>query len=169
MSPVIPRIGRVGCATLVGGALLWIGAPSATAADGWTCPIKGDVSFLQGVNGDHDGVDMGAGPYPYARGKKVRAVTGGTVSYEFDPGGYGNYVNFHADGGRRLVFAHLANVQLVPDGAHVEKNDAIGRVGSSGNAPRSAPHLHFEVRQKDTDAVMDPVPKLGNCAWIDPP
>ncbi|MGH9026013.1 MAG: M23 family metallopeptidase [Acidimicrobiia bacterium] len=161
------RVGRLVLVALMGAALLQVGAPPASAAGGWSCPIKKDVGFLQGVHGSHDGVDMAAGPFPYVRGRKVRAVAGGTVTYQHDPGGYGKWINFHADGGRRLVYGHLKKEQLVPNGAHVLKDDAIGRIGMSGNA--TAPHLHFEVHRKGSDAVMDPVPKLDHCNWINPP
>jgi murein DD-endopeptidase MepM/ murein hydrolase activator NlpD len=157
---------RIGLVAALGVALLPMSADPASAARPWNCPMKQGVSFLGDVGGGHMGIDMGAGPFPYDVGRRVRAVVGGTVDYRNDdPGGYGRYISFRADAGRRFVYAHLKKARLVADGAHVKRGDPIGRVGQTGNA--TAPHLHFEARRKVTDQVMGPLrPLLSECEWL---
>ena len=144
-------------------AFLALGAPAAGAGD-WECPVKGDVSYLRGIGGGHDGVDMAAGPFPYDAGRKVIAARTGTVTWHNDPGGYGRYIEFRSDGGRRFIYAHLKRDRLKPNHSHVERGQAIARVGKSGNA--TAFHLHFEAHDKVTGAPTDPMPKLDHCAWL---
>jgi murein DD-endopeptidase MepM/ murein hydrolase activator NlpD len=128
--------------------------------------MKQGVWFFRDVGGGHMGIDMGAGPFGRVRGRRVRAVVGGTVDYRNDdPGGYGRYIIFKADAGRRFYYAHLKKARLVADGAHVKRGTPIGRLGQSGNA--TGPHLHFEARRKVTFEVMGPLrPLLSACKWL---
>jgi murein DD-endopeptidase MepM/ murein hydrolase activator NlpD len=167
MAGMTLRVLRLGFAALALAMLVPFGTDSASAAGGWACPMKQKVTFGRGLGGGHQGVDMLPGQFPHEKGRKVRAVVSGTVTYHNEPSGYGYYISFEADAGRRFVYAHLTNAKLVANGNHVKRGDPIGRVGQSGNA--TAPHLHFEARRKVTDEVMDPVPKLGPCDWINPP
>jgi len=60
---------------------------------------------------------------------------GGTVIYATDPE-------------ERVVYyyAHLAGYHDgVSDGKQIAKGDTIGYVGTSGNAPKDTPHLHFQI------------------------
>jgi peptidoglycan LD-endopeptidase LytH len=62
---------------------------------------------------------------------------GGLALYQFDPGG-----------GYCFYYAHLeAYAPGVREGQAVRRGDVIGYVGSTGNAPESAPHLHFAIFQ----------------------
>jgi murein DD-endopeptidase MepM/ murein hydrolase activator NlpD len=47
-------------------------------------------------------------------------------------------------GNMRLYYAHL-DAQLVSEGDFVRAGDVIGRVGNTGNARTTPPHLHFGV------------------------
>lgn len=60
---------------------------------------------------------------------------------------YGNKVEILDNESRRLVYAHLREV-LVDVGQMINQGDIIGLSGCSGGA--RIPHLHFEIRTKDT-------------------
>jgi murein DD-endopeptidase MepM/ murein hydrolase activator NlpD len=60
---------------------------------------------------------------------------GGTTIYQFDPTEQYCY-----------YYAHLERyADGLKEGDHVKKGQVIGYVGTSGNAPKNTPHLHFAV------------------------
>ena len=67
--------------------------------------------------------------------KLFRSVAGGVTIYQYDPSGKFVY-----------YYAHLDRYRdgLAQDEA-VKRGDVIGYVGSTGNAPVNAPHLHFTI------------------------
>jgi len=81
---------------------------------------------------------------------------GGLTVYQFDPTSTYAY-----------YYAHLERyADGLKDGDRVERGQVIGYVGTSGNAPRDTPHLHFAIFQL-TDAkrwwqgtAIDPYPIL---------
>jgi murein DD-endopeptidase MepM/ murein hydrolase activator NlpD len=90
----------------------------------------------------HEALDI-----PAPRGTRVVAVEDGTVArlltsarggltvYQFDPASEYCYYYAHLD-------------RYAPDlkeGAVVRRGDLLGFVGTSGNAPPDAPHLHFAI------------------------
>ena len=65
--------------------------------------------------------------------KLFRSVPGGLTIYQFDP-----------EGKFAFYYAHLDRyAEDVKEGTHVQRGDVLGYVGTSGNAPANAPHLHF--------------------------
>jgi hypothetical protein len=56
--------------------------------------------------------------------------------------------------GVRLYYAHL-DEQLVRTGSVVRAGDVLGRVGNTGNARTTAPHLHFGVYAAG-EGALDP-------------
>jgi peptidoglycan LD-endopeptidase LytH len=60
---------------------------------------------------------------------------GGNTIYQFDPGRDYSYYYAHLD-----RYADGLN-----EGASVHRGQVIGYVGTSGNAPKDTPHLHFAV------------------------
>ena len=60
---------------------------------------------------------------------------------------YGNKVEILDNYGRRLVYAHLREV-LVYVGDYINQGEILGLSGCSGGS--RIPHLHFEVRNKNT-------------------
>ena len=73
--------------------------------------------------------------------KLFRSVAGGTTIYQFDP--EERYVYY---------YAHLDRYAPgLAEGAAVGRGDVIGYVGSTGNAPAHAPHLHFTIFRLDAD------------------
>ena len=60
---------------------------------------------------------------------------------------YGNKVEILDIHSKRLIYAHLRDV-LVTVGQYINQGDIIGLSGCSGGS--RIPHLHFEIRKKDT-------------------
>lgn len=66
----------------------------------------------------------------------------------------GGIVVYTTDTDRRFVFyhAHLERVaDGLADGATLRQGDVLGYVGTTGNAPPNAPHLHFQVMRMPAD------------------
>ncbi len=53
-------------------------------------------------------------------------------------------------GDRMYYFAHLQDNPIVSVGDRVRAGDPIGKVGSSGNASRTCPHLHLQAYVRRT-------------------
>lgn len=79
------------------------------------------------------------------RGATVSAAADGVARrYEWDQKDpYGNRVVIDHQNGYWTLYAHLDSIR-VPEGKTVQKGEAIGAVGSTGNS--TGPHLHFEIR-----------------------
>lgn len=69
-------------------------------------------------------------------------------------------------GGWRHYYAHLEQWAGHSEGDRVEVGEVIGFVGTSGNAPRDAPHLHYAI-YADGEAI-DPYPFLTGGAGPEP-
>ena len=67
--------------------------------------------------------------------KLFRSVAGGLTVYQFDPSERFAYYYAHLD--------HYA--QDLSEGMMLKRGDAIGAVGTTGDAPADSPHLHFAV------------------------
>jgi murein DD-endopeptidase MepM/ murein hydrolase activator NlpD len=112
----------------------------------------------------HDAIDIMA-----PRGTPVLAASDGVVAklfagergglaiYEFDPTSTWVY-----------YYAHLDRyADGLAEGRSLRRGEAIGYVGSSGNASPDAPHLHFEISRLGPErhwwqaAPVDPYPLLG--------
>lgn len=113
-------------------------------------PIEGWVSseFGETRAGDapHTGLDIVA-----PNGTPVLAAADGDVVVAGTDSQYGRLVSIeHADG-LRTFYGHNASL-LVQRGERVVRGQQIATVGSTGRS--TAPHLHFEVRQRRV--VLDP-------------
>ncbi len=90
----------------------------------------------------HEALDI-----PAKRGTPVLAADDGTVVKLFTsvPGGLTVY-QFDDAGTYCYYYAHLdCYAEGIAEGMRVKKGERLGYVGSSGNAPIEAPHLHFAV------------------------
>lgn len=67
--------------------------------------------------------------------KLFRSAAGGITIYQFDVGQQYAYYYAHLDRYR----------DGLREGEAVKRGDVIGYVGTTGNAPESAPHLHFTI------------------------
>ncbi len=127
--------------------VLAVGAVSSVLE--MSSPIRGlslvDLrdSFEEVHNGHpHEAIDI-----PEPRGTPVLAVVSGTVHKLFlsKPGGKTIY-EFDDAGVYCYYYAHLDRyVEGLHEGMQVVRGEAIGFVGSTGNANPRAPHLHFAI------------------------
>jgi murein DD-endopeptidase MepM/ murein hydrolase activator NlpD len=88
----------------------------------------------------HHAIDLMA-----PRGTPVRAVADGRV-VRLSSGGAGGLAVYQVDrdGRRGFYYAHLDGIAAgLAEGRDLRQGDRIGVVGTTGNAPVSAPHLHF--------------------------
>ena len=95
----------------------------------------------------------GAIDIPAARGTRVRAVADGRVVKLFSsvPGGLTIY-QFDSSDRFAYYYAHLDSyADGLKEGMSIRRGDLIGYVGTTGNAPKNAPHLHFAVFRLESD------------------
>ena len=104
----------------------------------------------------HDGVDISA-----PEGTPVFAAHSGKVEYaDDDLSGYGKVLIVRGDDQLYTIYAHNSRL-LVAAGERIKRGQEISQVGNTGHS--SGPHLHFEVRLKDTRGrvvAVDPLPLL---------
>ena len=119
-----------------------LSAPAAASRISGRCPVP-NASFTdtwgaaRSGGRAHKGTDMMA---PY--GSPVYAVASGVVrTASSSAGGISLYLD--ATNGETYFYAHNSR-NLVSTGQRVQAGDLIARVGTSGNAPDGAPHVHFE-------------------------
>jgi peptidoglycan LD-endopeptidase LytH len=90
----------------------------------------------------HDAVDIMA-----ARGTPVLAADGGTI-LKLRQNDAGGITIYQLDPTEQFVYyyAHLDRYQQgLLEGMKIQQGDVIGFVGTTGNAPKDTPHLHFQV------------------------
>jgi murein DD-endopeptidase MepM/ murein hydrolase activator NlpD len=98
----------------------------------------------RGTSRRHEAIDVMA-----ARHAPVVAVEDGTIARLFisDAGGITIY-QFDPSSTFCYYYAHLqAYAGGLKEGDRVKRGDVIGYVGTTGNAPKDAPHLHFAIFQ----------------------
>ena len=81
----------------------------------------------------------------------VRASGGATVNQVGDDPEYGFFVLLDHAGDYQSMYGHLSRI-LVTAGETVVSGEVIGLSGNTGRS--TAPHLHFEIRQKGVS--LDP-------------
>jgi murein DD-endopeptidase MepM/ murein hydrolase activator NlpD len=100
-------------------------------------------TFAEGRDGRrHEAIDLLA-----PRGTPVVAVDDGPVAKLFtsERGGLTVY-QFDRNGEYCYYYAHLDRyAEGLAQGAMLRKGDRLGYVGTSGNAPKDTPHLHFTI------------------------
>jgi murein DD-endopeptidase MepM/ murein hydrolase activator NlpD len=84
-------------------------------------------------------------------GTQVRAAGGASVNQIGDDPEYGFYVLLDHPEEYQTMYGHLSRI-IVTDGQTVQAGEVIGLSGNSGRS--TAPHLHFEIRQRG--ASLDP-------------
>lgn len=82
-------------------------------------------------------------------GRVDRTRLGGNIIYATDPDGHFVYYYAHLD-------RHARGIAV---GDTIRKGELLGYVGTTGNAPASVPHLHFQVMRRGT----------GRMWWDGPP
>lgn len=113
-------------------------------ARGLACPVgpgrnvTNSFGDARGGGRRHEGIDIMA---PY--GTPIYAIESGTIEQAYTNRRGGLSIYLHAVSGASYFYAHQS-ANLVAAGQSVTAGELIGRVGTSGNASSSAPHLHFE-------------------------
>ena len=120
----------------------------------------------RGSSRRHEAIDILA-----PRGTEVLAVEDGKVAKIFtsDAGGLTLY-QFDPSESFVYYYAHLDNYAPgLKEGDMLRKGDVVGTVGTTGNAPKNTPHLHFAIAKLDPDkrwwggTALDPF-----LVWRDP-
>lgn len=104
--------------------------------------LRDTYNETRGGTRKHEALDVLA-----PRHTPVLAVEDGTIAKLFfsDAGGITIY-QFDASGTFCYYYAHLQRyADGLKEGAAVKRGDVIGYVGTTGNAPRETPHLHFAI------------------------
>ena len=113
----------------------------------------------------HDAIDIMA-----PQGTPVVAAAEGTVEKLFFSQGGGGITAYVLSPDRNWMFyyAHLQGYAPgLREGQRVGRGDAIGRVGSTGNANPEGPHLHFAIHRMSPDErwwqgrAVNPYPLLA--------
>jgi peptidoglycan LD-endopeptidase LytH len=136
-------------------------------------PVRGiDTSALVSSFEDsrgrrvHEAIDilapLGADVLAVEDGRVAKIFTsdaGGLTVYQFDPSSKYAYYYAHLD----------SYAPALKEGAALKRGDVIGYVGTTGNAPKNTPHLHFAISKLDPDqrwwggTALDPF-----LIWRDP-
>lgn len=115
-----------------------------------TLPVKGikpadlrsNFDDRRGESRRHEALDVLA-----PRNTPVLAVEDGTVARLFlsDAGGITIY-QFDPSATYVYYYAHLERyAEGLKEGAAIKRGQVVGYVGTTGNAPRDTPHLHFAI------------------------
>jgi murein DD-endopeptidase MepM/ murein hydrolase activator NlpD len=108
----------------------------------------------------HHAIDI-----PAPHGTAVRAAAAGPVAriHTSTNGGRSVY-QLSADSSRVYYYAHLGSYAAgLHEGQRLQRGMLIGTVGTTGNAPVDAPHLHFAIWHTDPAAA-----RAGNVWEGDP-
>jgi murein DD-endopeptidase MepM/ murein hydrolase activator NlpD len=104
--------------------------------------LRSNFDELRGGSRRHEAIDILA-----PRNTPVFAVEDGTIARLFlsDAGGITIY-QFDPTKSYVYYYAHLERYAArLEEGDQVKRGDVIGYVGTTGNAPRDTPHLHFAI------------------------
>ena len=120
----------------------------------------------RGRSRKHEAIDIlaprGTDVFAVEDGKVAKIFTseaGGLTLYQFDPTETFVYYYAHLD----------SYAPGLKEGDMLRKGDVVGTVGTTGNAPKDTPHLHFAIAKLDPDkrwwggTALDPF-----LVWRDP-
>lgn len=116
----------------------------AVSKNGMACPVgpgrnvTDSFGDRRGGGRRHQGIDIMA-----AYGTPVYAIESGTIVKAYTNRRGGLSIFLRGRSGVQYFYAHQS-ANLVVTGQTVGVGQLIGRVGTSGNARGSAPHVHFE-------------------------
>lgn len=110
--------------------------------------LRDSFDEMRGGSRRHEAIDILA-----PRGTPVVAVDDGMVRKLFNsvPGGLTLY-EFDTEERFRYSYAHLDRYSDgMIEGRVLRKGDCVGYVGTTGNAPKDTPHLHFTIARLGAD------------------
>lgn len=130
------------------------GVPAEKLVDSFTSPRTGH---------EHEAIDILA-----PRNTPVVAVEDGTIAKLFLSKAGGNTIyQFDPSTEYCYYYAHLERyAEGLKEGDHVSRGQVIGYVGTSGDAPKNTPHLHFAIYRLTPEkhwwqgSAIDPYPVL---------
>ncbi|MEO8196993.1 MAG: M23 family metallopeptidase [Thermoanaerobaculia bacterium] len=129
--------------------------------------LRDNFNETRGGSRSHEAIDILA-----PRNTPVLAVADGTVAklWQSVPGGITIY-QFDSSGQYCYYYAHLERyARGIANGDRLRRGQVIGFVGTSGNAPRDTPHLHFAIYRLGAERrwwegePLNPFPLLRNAA-----
>ncbi len=129
--------------------------------------LRDNFDERRGGDRAHEAIDILA-----PRDTPVLAVADGTVAklWQSVPGGITLY-QFDSTGRYCYYYAHLERyARGLEEGQSLRRGQIIGYVGTSGNAPRDTPHLHFAIYRLTPERrwwegePLNPFPLLGGAA-----
>ena len=139
----------------------------------WVNPVAGPNEWSAGSwmpntlthrGRNHAAIDI------YAQtGTPIVAPSSGTVIASAAGKIGGNYVRIRGDDGVIYYFAHMAQRSHLQKGQRINRADIVGRVGNSGSARNTKPHLHFSMRSAATNKPINPVSYLTDGYKLDAP
>jgi len=128
---------------------------------------KVDDSFYEGRDGGervHRAIDILA-----PRGTPILSADDGRI-LRMSTNALGGITMYTVDSNNRLVYyyAHMDHYNdAMSPGKTIARGDTLGYVGTTGNAPKDTPHLHFQVMRWPSDGKywngepIDPFQALG--------
>jgi peptidoglycan LD-endopeptidase LytH len=130
---------------------------------------KVEDSFFEGRDGDrtHRAIDILA-----PRGTPILSADDGKI-LRMSTSALGGICMYTVDAQSRLVYyyAHMDHYNdAMSPGRTIVRGDTLGFVGTTGNAPKDTPHLHFQVMRWAADGKywngepIDPFEALGGVA-----
>lgn len=133
---------------------------------------KLEDSFYEGRDGDrvHRAIDILA-----PRGTPILSADDGKI-LRMSTNGLGGISMFTVDAETRLVYyyAHMDHYNdAMSPGRSIVRGDTLGFVGTTGNAPKDLPHLHFQIMRWAADGKywngepIDPYEALGGLPKAD--
>ncbi|HEX5830200.1 MAG TPA: M23 family metallopeptidase [Gemmatimonadaceae bacterium] len=137
--------------------LEWLRARQLMVPVAGVAPERVPDSYHAARSGDriHRATDILA-----PRGTPVLAADDGHV-FKVRRNSLGGLTVYVVDLERRFLYyyAHLARYRAgLREGMRVAQGDVIGYVGTTGNAPKNTPHLHFQVMRMRDDRYWDGEP-----------
>ncbi|MEO7276973.1 MAG: M23 family metallopeptidase [Sphingomicrobium sp.] len=150
--PTVVRKGNIVAVKPENGAPVVIAQQVVVGPSGLAVPVVGiKATQLQDTFDDarsagrrHDAIDIMA-----AEGTPVIAVADGRIEKLFDSARGGTTI-YERSGDQRWTYyyAHLsAYAPGLVEGQQVKRGQVIGRVGHTGDASASGPHLHFAINR----------------------
>ena len=109
----------------------------------------------------HEGLDL-----PKAVGTPYVAPFDGVVAYSGTDALYGEYIRTWHPKLKLCFFAAHLSQRLVQNGETVTQGQLLGKTGNTGNS--TGPHLHFSVRQMDSDGKYIAGRSVNTNATMDP-
>ena len=134
------------------------GIESEASPGDFSWPASGPITSPFGMRSNpmgggfemHPGIDIGA-----PMGSTITAASSGRVIFAGVYGGYGNAIIIDHGESTTTLYGHCSQI-FVANGQDVQRGQAIGAVGSTGES--TGPHLHFEVRVNGSP--VDPTTRL---------